>query len=149
MYSQTQNNTYTKINLSTVEWAQWDKTQSKELLVLFICVCIALCTIVAHSIAQTDLIIFPLTLQTITIALMMCLLNPEYLSDVIIDMRVVSVFVCVFVCIVARTSYQRTLRWQHRRSSSTMWCQSMVNDGVTLSSSDPLSAFVVRAASCC
>jgi len=24
---------------STVKWAQWDKTQSRELLVLFICVC--------------------------------------------------------------------------------------------------------------
>jgi len=38
---------------------------------LFICVCIALCTIVAHNIAQTDLIVFPLTLQTITTARMM------------------------------------------------------------------------------
>jgi len=44
--------TYTKMNLSTVKWVQWDKTQSRELLGLFICVCIALCTIVAHSIAQ-------------------------------------------------------------------------------------------------
>jgi len=44
--------TYTKMNLSTVKWAQWDKTQSRELLGLFICVCIALCTIVAHNIAQ-------------------------------------------------------------------------------------------------
>ena len=40
------------MNLSTVKWAQWDKTQSRELLGLFICVCIALCTIVAHNIAQ-------------------------------------------------------------------------------------------------
>ena len=40
------------MNLSTVKWAQWDKTQSRELLGLFICVCIALCTIVAHYIAQ-------------------------------------------------------------------------------------------------
>ena len=44
--------TYTKMNLSTVKWAQWDKTQSRELIGLFICVCIALCTIVAHNIAQ-------------------------------------------------------------------------------------------------
>ena len=44
--------TYIKMNLSTVKWAQWDKTQSRELLGLFICVCIALCTIVAHSTAQ-------------------------------------------------------------------------------------------------
>jgi len=38
------------------------------------CVCIALCTVVAHNIAQlrrTDLIIFPLTLHTIIIAPMM------------------------------------------------------------------------------
>jgi len=36
----------------TVKWAQWDKTQSRQLLGLFVCVCIALCTIVAHSTAQ-------------------------------------------------------------------------------------------------
>jgi len=40
------------MNLSTVKWAQWDKTQSWELLGLFICVSITLCTIVAHNIAQ-------------------------------------------------------------------------------------------------
>ena len=45
-------NTHTKMNLSTVKWAQWDKTQSRELLGLFIRVCIALCTTVAHNIAQ-------------------------------------------------------------------------------------------------
>ena len=38
---------------------------------LFICVCIALCTIVAHNIAQNRPDSFPLTLQTITTALMM------------------------------------------------------------------------------
>ena len=52
MCSQTQSNAYTKMNLSTVKWAQWDKTQSRELLGLFICVCIALCTIVAQNTAQ-------------------------------------------------------------------------------------------------
>jgi len=41
-----------KRGLSTVKWAQWDKTQSTELLCLFICVCISLRTIVAHNIAQ-------------------------------------------------------------------------------------------------
>jgi len=41
------------MNLSTVKWAQWDQTKSRELLGLFICVCIALCTIVAHNIAQS------------------------------------------------------------------------------------------------
>jgi len=41
-----------KMNLTTVKWAQWNKTQSRELLGLFICVCIALCTIVAHNIAH-------------------------------------------------------------------------------------------------
>ena len=40
------------MNLSTVKWAQWDKTQSTELLVLFIYVCSSLCTIVAHNTAQ-------------------------------------------------------------------------------------------------
>jgi len=40
------------MNLSTVKLAQWDETQSRELLGLFICVCIALCTIVAHNTAQ-------------------------------------------------------------------------------------------------
>jgi len=40
------------MNLSTEKWAQWDKTQSRELLGLFMRVCIALCTIVAHNIAQ-------------------------------------------------------------------------------------------------
>jgi len=42
---------YTKLNLSTVKWAQWDKTQSRELLGL-IRVCTALCTIVVDNIAQ-------------------------------------------------------------------------------------------------
>jgi len=41
-----------KMNLSRVKWAQWDKTQSRELSCLFICVCIALRTTVAHNIAQ-------------------------------------------------------------------------------------------------
>ena len=52
IYTQTQNNAYTEMNLSTVKWAQWDKTQSRELLGLFICVRIALCTIVAHNTAH-------------------------------------------------------------------------------------------------
>ena len=42
----------TQINLRTVKGAQWDQTQSRELLGLFICVCIALCTIVAYNTAQ-------------------------------------------------------------------------------------------------
>ena len=42
----------TQMNLSTVKWAQWDETQSRDLLGLLLCVCIALCTIVAHNIAQ-------------------------------------------------------------------------------------------------
>ena len=52
IYSQTQNNTHTKMNLSTVKWAQWDKTQSRELLGLFICVCSSLCPIVVHNTAE-------------------------------------------------------------------------------------------------
>jgi len=47
------------MNLSTVKWAQWDKTQSRDLLGLFIYVCIALCTIVAHNIAQNRPDSFP------------------------------------------------------------------------------------------
>jgi len=47
------------MNLSTEKWAQWDKTQSRELLGLFICVRIALCTIVAHNIAQNRADNFP------------------------------------------------------------------------------------------
>jgi len=38
---------------------QWDKSQSRELLGLFICVCIALCPIVAHNIAQNTPDNFP------------------------------------------------------------------------------------------
>jgi len=71
IYSQTQNNTTTKTNLSTVKWAQWNKTKSRELLGLIICACSSLCTIVAHNSAQNRLDIFPLALQTITIAPMM------------------------------------------------------------------------------
>ena len=68
----TQNNTYTKMNLCTVKWAQWDKTQSGELLGLFICVCVLRCAQLLHTILhRTDLIIYPLTLHTITIAPMM------------------------------------------------------------------------------
>ena len=52
IYCHTQNNTYTKMNLNRVKWAQWDKTQCRELLGLFICVCSSLCTIVAHNTAQ-------------------------------------------------------------------------------------------------
>jgi len=41
------------MNLSTVKWAQSGKTQSRELLVLFICVCSSLCNIiVAHNTSQ-------------------------------------------------------------------------------------------------
>ena len=58
------------MNLSTVKWAQWDKTQSRELLGLFICVCIALCTIFAHNIAQNRPDNFP-SYPPITIAPMM------------------------------------------------------------------------------
>ena len=48
-----------KMNLSRVKWAQWDKTQSRELSVLFICVCSSLCTIVAHNTAQNRPDSFP------------------------------------------------------------------------------------------
>ena len=68
----THSNTHTKMNLSTVKWAhQWDKTQSRELLVCSY-VCALHCAQLLHTILhRTDLIVFPLTLQTITIAPML------------------------------------------------------------------------------
>jgi len=57
---------YTKMNLSTVKWAQWDKNKSRKLLVCsYVCAlhCAQLLYTVLH---RTDLIIFPLTLQKIT-----------------------------------------------------------------------------------
>jgi len=65
----------TQMNLCTVKWAQWDKTQSRELLGLFMCVhcvCIRLqfvmhCAQLLRTILhRTDLIISPLALHTIT-----------------------------------------------------------------------------------
>ena len=56
------------MNLRTVKWAQWDKTQSRELLVCsYVCAshCAQLLRTILH---RTELIIFSLTLQTITIA---------------------------------------------------------------------------------
>jgi len=45
--------TYTHKNESnTVKWAQWDKTQARELSGLFICMCTALCTTAAYNTAQ-------------------------------------------------------------------------------------------------
>jgi len=61
---------HTQKNLSTVKWAQWDKTQSRELLGLFLCMCTALCTTVAHNIAQNRPDNFP-SYPPITIAPMM------------------------------------------------------------------------------
>jgi len=52
-------NTYTEMNLSTVKWVPWDKSHSRELLGPIICVCIALCTIVVHNIAQNRADNFP------------------------------------------------------------------------------------------
>jgi len=53
--------TIQKWNMSTVKWAQWDKTQSKELLVCS-CVCALHCAQLLHTILhRTDLIVFPLT----------------------------------------------------------------------------------------
>jgi len=47
------------MDLSTVKWAQRSKTQSRDLLGLFICVHCAPCTIVAHNIAQNRPDSFP------------------------------------------------------------------------------------------
>ena len=67
------------MNLSTVKWAQRDKTQSRELLVCSY-VCASHCAQLLHTILhRTDLIVFPLTLQTITTAPMMsvCILQKK------------------------------------------------------------------------
>jgi len=54
-----------------VKWAQWDKTQSRELLVCWY-VCASHCAQLLHTILhRTDLTVFPLTFQTITTARMM------------------------------------------------------------------------------
>ena len=54
-----------------MKWAQWDKTQSRELLVCSY-VCALHCAQLLHTILhRTDLIVFPLTLQTITTSPMM------------------------------------------------------------------------------
>ena len=67
----THSNTQYKNESSTVKWAQWDKTQSRELLVCSY-VCASNCAQFVHTILhRTDLIVFPLTLQTITTAQMM------------------------------------------------------------------------------
>jgi len=64
----THSNTQYKNESSTVKWAQWDKTQSTELLVCSY-VCASHCAQLLHTILhRTDLIVFPLTLQTITTA---------------------------------------------------------------------------------
>jgi len=67
----THSNTQYKNESSTVKWAQWDKTQSRELLVCSY-VCASPCAQLLHTILhRTDLIVFPLTLQTITTSPMM------------------------------------------------------------------------------
>ena len=67
----THSNTQYKNESSTVKWAQWDKTQSRELTVCSY-VCASHCAQLLHTILhRTDLIVFPLTLQTITTSPMM------------------------------------------------------------------------------
>ena len=64
----THSNIQYKNESSTVKWAQWDKTQSRELLVCSY-VCASHCAQLLHTILhRTDLIVFHLTLQTIAIA---------------------------------------------------------------------------------
>jgi len=70
------------MNLSTVKWAQWDKTQSRELSVCSY-VCASHCAQLLHTILhRTDLIVFHLTLQTITTAPMMSIWGKGDLHDV-------------------------------------------------------------------
>jgi len=64
------------MNLSTVKWAQCDKTRSRELLVCSY-VCASHSAQLLHTILhRTDLIVFPRTLQTITTAPMMSICCP-------------------------------------------------------------------------
>jgi len=65
-----------KLNLTQINVAHNITTEklnltNKQLLGLFKCVCIALCTIVTHKTAQYRPDNFPTTLQTITITPMM------------------------------------------------------------------------------
>jgi len=67
----THSNTQYKNESSTVKWAQWDKTQSRQLLVCSY-VCALHCAQLLHKILhRTDLIVFQLTLQSITTSPMM------------------------------------------------------------------------------
>jgi len=52
MYIDTQNTYMHKNESKHSEMGPVNKTQSRELLSLFICVCIALCTVIAHNTAQ-------------------------------------------------------------------------------------------------
>ena len=58
------------MNPGTVKCAQWDKTQSREVLIK---VCLWLCTISVHSTAQNSSDNLPSYLQTIIIAQMLCI----------------------------------------------------------------------------
>ena len=83
MYSQTQNNTYTKMNLRTVKWAQWDNPIQRTVRsVQCSYVCAVHCVQLLHTILhRTDLIIFPLALQTITTASMMSIWGKDFLHS--------------------------------------------------------------------
>ena len=59
------------MNLSTVKWAQWDKTQSRELLVCSYACALHSAQFLHTILHRTNLIVFPHTLQTITTAPMM------------------------------------------------------------------------------
>ena len=100
------------MNLSTVKWAQWDKTQSRELLVCSY-VCASHCAQLLHAILhRTDLIVFPLTLQTITTAPMMS-----------IWIKKVSVVSCLTHCtfwLQISNSYMNRLRWSRRTFGSLL-----------------------------
>jgi len=127
---------YTVIHLSTVKWAQWDKTQSRELLGLFMCVhCTVHNCCTEYCPARSDLIIFPPTLQTITIAPMMSIWGKRvnfvrpttvanlshrastsfnailctYMRPVVTDR--VAWSVCLSVCLLRSWSLQKWLNW--------------------------------------
>ena len=101
------------MNLSTVKWAQWDKTQSRELLVCSY-VCALHCAQLLH---RTDLIIFPLTLQTIP-RLRWCLFKGRGGSDI------GEVLICKSFHRHAATAYKYAInrqRVEHTYKSQWVW----------------------------
>jgi len=90
------------MNLSTVKWAQWDKTQSRELLVCSY-VCASHCAQLLHTILhRTDLIVFPLPSRQSPL-LRWCLFEGRGENGNITSYRIV----------IKRERNKRILIWRH------------------------------------